>query len=190
MKDRMIITLFLFLVVASVTNAQKSEITLSGIISCDNSLNEPLSAVHVFNKNAKKGTLTDKNGEFSISMRKLDTIIFSTVQHVEKIYTIEKGESFDNKHIEFTLEEDTVWLDAVTVIGFKRLEDFKQEILQMKLPDDDVSMALPTVDKYARRNYTGDGQYEIKGPLTYLLKKIHRYSKRTKPTITAFPKPR
>ncbi len=184
MKYRMIIVLFPFLAVASVTNAQKSEITLSGIISCDNSLKDPLSAVHVFNKNTKKGTLTDKNGEFSISMRKQDTIIFSTVEHVEKMYTVEKGESFDNKRIEITLEEDTIWLDAVTVMGFKRLEDFKQEILQMKLPDDDVSLALPTVDKYARQNYTGDGQYEIRGPLTYLLKKIHRYGKRTKSTIT------
>ncbi|SMG22964.1 CarboxypepD_reg-like domain-containing protein [Marivirga sericea] len=179
MKGRMIITLFLFVVITLVTKAQKSEITLSGIISCDNSLNEPLSAVHVFNKNTKKGTLTDKNGEFSISMKKQDTIIFSTVQHVEKIYTIEKGKSFDNKHIEITLEEDTVWLEAVTVMGFKRLEDFKQQILQMKLPDDDVSLALPTVDKYAKQNYTGDGQYEIRGPLTYLLNKIHTYGKRT-----------
>jgi len=41
-------------------------------------------------------------------------------------------------------------------------------------------LVLPVIDKYAKQNYTGEGVFEIKGPLTYLSKKILAIGKREK----------
>jgi len=179
MKNRTVIFLVLFLLITIGVNAQK-KITLSGVILCEDSIKGPLNFVNVYNKNAKKGTISNTDGKFSIKMGKNDTILFSTIQHEEQVYYFKDGELYHDKSIEVALKQDTVWLEVFSVLGFKEFEEFKQEVIGLTLPANDISLALPVIEKYARRNATGEGQYEIRGPLTYLLKKIKLIDKRKK----------
>jgi len=190
-------TLFISIIISligiTVSNsiqAQQQEITLSGIILCEDSVKGPLGFVSVYNKNTKKGTVSNANGEFSISMGKNDTILFSTVQHVQQIYSIKANEIFYDKSIDISMEQDTIWLGVVSVIGFKEYEEFKKEVINLKLTRDKISINLPIIDKYANplaNKYANptfiEGQYELKGALTYLLKKIHVLENRPKDRV-------
>ena len=178
MKFKLVI-LFIFFAILTTVDAQKTEINLSGTVLCEDSLTGPLNLVNVYNKNTKKGTVSDVNGKFSIKMRRNDTILFSTVQHINQSYYIKQGEIFHDKNIIVKMKQDTVWLHVVSVMGFKQFEQFKQEVLNLKTANgNDISLTLPVVNKYAKRYYSGKGAIEIKGPLTYLSKKILSIKKR------------
>ncbi len=149
-------------------------IILSGNITCEDPVKGPLQDVHVFNKNKNLGTLSDENGNFKIEMGKNDTILFSTIQHVENSYILSDDHSFTDHSVDILMYQDTVWLDAVTIYGYLRMEEFKKEILSLDLPRDDISIAMPILDRYANQRATGQGKTILYGPLTTLLNKINR----------------
>jgi len=175
--------IFLCLVLASINNifAQvKSEndlITLSGIIICNDSIVGALPDVNIFNKTGNWGTTSDSNGHFSVRIGLNDTIWFSTIQHVEQFYVMPTTKSYQDHEIVIFMKQDTIWLNAVTIYGYYTLEKFKNEILQLDLPNDDISVAIPILDKYSKQRKTGDGNYIIEGPLTELFHKFNRISR-------------
>jgi acetylglutamate synthase len=171
-KSKIIVITLIVLAGFSTVNAQK-KITLSGAISCSEEEKSPLSFVNIYNVNTKRGTISDSEGKFKIKMGMNDTILFSTVQHLEQIYTIKKGDLFEDKSIEIDMVKDTVWLKVVSIMGFKEFDEFKKEVLELNLPQRDISMALPVVDKYAKQHKTGEGALELREPLIYLLKKFN-----------------
>jgi hypothetical protein len=153
--------------------AQNLEIKISGTVKCLEDSKKAIPFVYVYNKNTKKGTNTDTKGEFNINMSKNDTLIFSSVQHLEQIYYIKEGDFFHDKSIEIDMQQDTVWLDVVSVIGLKSYNDFKKEVIALHVPKGDISYTLPTVNKYAKQYKTGEGAIELTAPLTYLFNKIN-----------------
>lgn len=176
--DKIGIIIFIIIITPGFANAQENKITLSGTIGCSMPTMSVLSFVNIYNKNSKEGTISDTDGKFSIKMGKNDTILFSTVQHKEQSYYIKENDFFHDKSIEVSMVQDTIWLNAVSIMGFKEFEKFKQEVLQLKLSSKDISLALPVINKYAKQYDRGDGAIEIKGPLTYLTYKILSISKR------------
>jgi hypothetical protein len=172
----LIISIFFF---NDLKSQDQPVVIISGIVSCNDSSIGILENVNIFNKQSNRGTITNNEGEFEIEMGKNDTLLFSTIQHKEEIFTFPQNEEFTDKNIQVVMTLDTVILDVITVMGVKSFEAFKQELLQLKLEDNDISLALPVVDKYAKQHATGVGAYEIKGPLTYVLNKFQRIRKRS-----------
>lgn len=154
-------------------------VTISGVVSCNDTSIGILENVNIYNKQTSRGTTTNNKGEFEIKMSRNDTLFFSTIQHKEVIFTFPQNEGFVDKNIHVVMVLDTVILNVITVIGKKSFEAFKQELLQLELENNDISLALPVVDKYAKQHATGEGYYEIKGPLTYVLNKFQRIRKRS-----------
>ncbi|MBR9832413.1 carboxypeptidase-like regulatory domain-containing protein [bacterium] len=159
----------------SQTSAQAKKI--SGTVSCSSDSIMLLSYVNIYNLSSKKGTTTDTEGYFEIEMNKSDTILFSTVQHQEYYYYL-VDEVVPDKKINIELQQDTVYLEVVNIMGYKSYSQFKEELFQLDLSENDVSIAYPVIDKYARQYASGDGAFEIKGPLTYLSKKIGKLKER------------
>lgn len=161
--------------IAASQDLQERTITLRGKVICTKPFRGALENVAVFNTSKNSGTLTDKDGNLTLKMGQYDTIIFSTQQHKEYVYFLQKNETFGDKVLEVIMEPDTIWLDAVTVTGTRTLEEFKDEVLQLNITSDDkVSLALPVIDKYAKQFATGNGSLDLKGPLTYLTGKFSR----------------
>jgi cell fate (sporulation/competence/biofilm development) regulator YmcA (YheA/YmcA/DUF963 family) len=154
-------------------------VTISGMVSCIDTSIGILENVNVYNKQQEWGSITNGQGEFEIKMGRNDTLFFSTIQHKEEIFTFPKVEEFIDKNIHVTMILDTIILDVITVMGVKSFEAFKQELLRLKFKDDDISLALPIVDKYAKQHASGEGAFEISGPLTYIINKIQRIRKRS-----------
>lgn len=153
--------------------AQNEVITLSGTIISKEEHKKAIPFVNVYNKSTKEGTISDTEGQFSIQIGKNDTILFSTVQHIEQEYYIKEGEFFHDKNIVIDLHQDTIWLKTVSVMGFKEYDEFKKEVIALKLPHENISYAMPTINKYAKQHATGEGAIELKEPLTYLLEKMN-----------------
>lgn len=153
------------------------EILLGGKVNCIDPVNGALASVVVFNITKGYGTITRQDGGFNIYMTRKDTIVFSTAEHKDYYYMINNEQKFENHAIEVIMITDAIWLDAVTIMGYQSLEQFKKEILSLDIPQDNRDLALPIINKYARQLKTGDGETDLVGPLTYLQNKFVRYYK-------------
>ena len=90
--------LFTFLFVLNLS-AQDRTTILSGKITSDSLAVEN---VHIINKTSQRGTLSNNLGEFKIYVKEKDTLVFSDIQLVFKIITINKGH-IKNKKININL---------------------------------------------------------------------------------------
>lgn len=76
--------------------------------------NTPLFQVHIYNINTSKGTVSDKNGEFNLSVNKEDRLVFSSIAFEEK-YVIINNEILASKFLKVFLLENITELEEVEV---------------------------------------------------------------------------
>jgi iron complex outermembrane receptor protein len=74
---------------------------------------KPLSGVSVTVKATRKGTTTNENGEFTITVRKGDVLVFSSIGYESQEVRMEAQES-----VNITLTESTTALNEVTVVPY------------------------------------------------------------------------
>ena len=77
---------------------------------------KPLSGVSVTVKATRKGTATDENGEFSISVRREDVLVFSSIG-----YDTREVKVGDQTTMEIGLTEVSTSLNEIAVIGYGRV---------------------------------------------------------------------
>lgn len=119
------IALFLFVAIG-VIHAQR--ITVQGTVM-DNALNEPIIGATILDKdNSTNGTVTDYDGNFSLSVAPNATLIISYVGYITQEIPVNGRTS-----INISMEEDKQLLDEVVVIGYGSTRK------------DDLSMAVSTV---------------------------------------------
>lgn len=119
------IALFLFIAIG-VLHAQ--QITVRGTV-IDNVLSEPIIGATILEKNnPTNGTVTDFDGNFSISVASNATLVFSYVGYITQEIAVNGRTSID-----ILMEEDKQLLDEVVVIGYGSTRK------------DDLSMAVSTV---------------------------------------------
>lgn len=179
MKTRCTLIALLIVFSATLINAQEKLISIKGIVYCEDKLTGALQDVNIYNVNKSWGTSSDVSGLFEIKLGKQDTIYFSSIQHIEEKFYISDSVEFVDQFIEIVMMQDTTWLEVVTVIGFPTYEKFKQELLSLDLPSNDIFIARSIINKYAKFDYNA-GDMELKIPLTYLYKKYVRILKRKK----------
>lgn len=92
--------------------------------------------VHIINKNTNEGTTSDLDGRFNIEFNMKDTLIFSAVGFKKYSLTLVENE-IDSKdyYIRILLDQSSYELAPVNIYAFKDEAAFKQEILNMQLPD-------------------------------------------------------
>jgi hypothetical protein len=178
-KLRIALSVIITLMTFAGAKAQDSEkVTVSGTVFCEDSIMGILPDVAVYNMNRKTGTITDKNGAFSIQIGRNDTLIFSTVQHEDEFFYFRENEPFTDKVISVPMKMDNIYIDVVSVMGTGNYEAFKRELMNMEIPDNDPSVTLPVVNRYAEEYSTGEGAIKFRGPLTHLSEKIRKWKKR------------
>jgi len=162
---------------ASAVAQNQGTVKISGIVYNDDNIHSPLSDVAIFNWRLAKGTISNSKGEFIIEMKQNDTLVFSTVQHMDEKFFFRKNQVFENQEVSIQLKTDTIFLNMISIMGNGNYEEFKRELLDMEMPEGDHSLALPVVNKYAEEYSTGEAAIKINGPLTYLYHKIRKLKK-------------
>lgn len=113
--------LLCFLLICFSALGQENRILISGIIKNDSI---PIENVHIINKNSQKGTITNRLGQFKISVTDKDTLMISDIQYSNKIIVINQ-DILLNKYLEINLLELTNELDEVIVQQF---DDMSEEL--------------------------------------------------------------
>jgi len=113
--------LFLFLFNGILVHSQENRVLISGEIKNDS---VPIENVHIINKNAQKGAITNRIGQFKISVTDKDTLMISDIQFQNKIIIVNQDHLL-TKFIEINLLELTNELDEVVVQQF---DDMSEEL--------------------------------------------------------------
>lgn len=93
--------------------------------------------VHIINLSTNQGTTSDLEGRFNISISKEDTLMFSSVGFDKYKLTFSDHEiDSDSYFIRILLDQSSYELSPVNIFAFKDEAGFKQDILNMKLPED------------------------------------------------------
>ena len=113
--------LIIFLSIGFLAQAQENRVLISGEIKNDS---VPIENVHIINKNSWKGVITNRLGQFKISVTDKDTLMISDIQYQNKIIVVNQ-DNLLNKFIKINLLELTNELDEVIVQQF---DDMSEEL--------------------------------------------------------------
>jgi hypothetical protein len=106
---------------------------------------QPLPYAHILILNNYKGTISDKQGKFTLVTQVYDTIMFSSVGYRRKNVFIPDTLSEPFFNLEITLDRDTIMIGEVEIYPWKSYEEFKEAFLNLKLPDDDMERARKNI---------------------------------------------
>lgn len=114
-------SLIAFLFICFLAQSQENRILISGKVKNDTL---PIENVHIINKNSQKGTITNRLGQFKLSVTDKDTLMISDIQYQNKIIVV-NHDNLLNKYLEINLLELTNELDEVIVQQF---DDMSEEL--------------------------------------------------------------
>jgi len=128
----------------SLSYSQERELLqLSGMVFNKNT--EPVKFAHIVSKSTRRGTITDKNGLFTIITHENDTILFSCMSYKPTYYVVPDG--LDNYYytIDVEMEHDTIMIEEVIVLPWETYEEFKKAFLSLRIPEGDYEYALKNI---------------------------------------------
>ena len=161
----------------------EKDITLSGeIVNTEDG--ELIPYVHIINKNTSQGTTSDLDGKFKLHINKKDTLIFSAVGFNQYSLTLKENESgSDHYFLKIALNPSTYELAPVNIYAFKDEAGFKQDILNMRVPENrSPKIVIPGSYKGPRRDLSGN--FSLGSPISAVqnlfskeAKEIRKYQK-------------
>ncbi len=139
-KATILISYLLVAATFFVDGQERQYIQFSGFVMNEES--EPLPYVHIISLGSRRGTISDRNGIFSIITEPQDTIVFSSVGY--KLTYFELPALILDYHYthDVIMERDTILLEEVLVFPWPTYEEFKEAFLSLELPEDDYDFAI------------------------------------------------
>ncbi|MBN1952409.1 MAG: hypothetical protein JW801_14505 [Bacteroidales bacterium] len=106
---------------------------------------QPLPYAHILILNNYRGTITDREGIYSLVTSVGDSVMFSTLGYKKHILVVPDTlpESFLN--LDLVLLADTFMIAEVEIYPWKNYEEFKRAFLNVELPDDDLDHARKNI---------------------------------------------
>lgn len=136
-----IILLFFFPAVANAQfeKARDSVVQLFGIVMTADSL-EGIPNVSITIKGSNRGTMTNRDGVFSIAVLKGDRIEFSHVSYKTKQTTIPRNVEGNQYSIVQLLVRDTMYLPVAIIRPRPTKEQFARDFVNIKVDDDEMEI--------------------------------------------------
>ncbi len=130
----------LFLLIAGSARSQllfQQIETARGLIIND-STNQNIAFVHIYNESQRRGYITDEKGKFKIPASNGDTLVVSALGYVSKVVRV--SDSCFHPGITIKLLPRIYEIEEVTVRAFRDYEDFKRQFLALKLPETETAL--------------------------------------------------
>jgi len=139
--------LTLFILFSFFAIGQNDFIKVKGTIV--NQDNEPIPFANIILHKKHKGTISNKNGNFSFLANENDTLFFSCMGYKSTIFVLPQ---VNYPEIEFViaLETDTIFLKEATVFPWRNYKEFRQAFMVANPPKTDLDRAednLAMIDK-------------------------------------------
>ncbi|RAJ87858.1 carboxypeptidase-like protein [Chitinophaga dinghuensis] len=129
-----------FLLKAQIQEFKDSIIQISGITMTADSL-KAIPAVSIMVKGQGRGTISNRQGVFSIVVFKGDTLSFSAVGFKKKDYKIPVNLPGNAYSLIQLMIEDTTYLPATIIRPYLTKEEFERAFASMDIPDDAYEVA-------------------------------------------------
>lgn len=100
----------------------------------DDSLEYALPSVHVWNESTRMGTISNDSGEFRISLKNQDTIVFSALGYISSIMVVSPSW---NQLVR--LKPRLYEIDEVVIRRFSSYESFIYEVVHHELPETKIT---------------------------------------------------
>lgn len=112
----------------------------SGVVVTDSL--SPVPFTNIMIKNTYRGTMSDVFGYFSFVAQEGDTILFSAVGFLRDQYVVPSDLEESKYSMIHVMSRDTVRLRELAVYPWPSREQFKEAFLNLRLPDDDLQLAM------------------------------------------------
>ena len=124
---------------------KKKYIQLSGFTIDEESF-EPIPYIYVYDKNIRKGALSDAYGFFSIVVGTGDTLLFKSITYKQSTFIV--PDSLDNAHVTHfqSLISDVKELAEAVVTPYGTKEQLAYAMIYEDIPDDDLRRAQRNLD--------------------------------------------
>ncbi|MDN5203284.1 carboxypeptidase-like regulatory domain-containing protein [Fulvivirgaceae bacterium BMA10] len=116
---------------------EKQILQFSGVVVGEDSVSG-VPGVHIYVPKARRGTSTNFYGYFSMPVLAGDSIIISAVGYQRQSYIVAQSQKEDITEI-FELKLDTTYLEEVEIFPFPTEKEFKEAVLALKLPSEDLN---------------------------------------------------
>lgn len=129
---------------AQETNSQL--VQFSGIVMASDSLN-PVFYANIWDKNKRRGTVSNGQGFFSFVVHKGDTILFSAIGYQKAKMVVPATLSENTYSIIQFMKHDTIMLPTAVIYPWPAPHEFKQAFLALNIPDDDIARAQKNLEQ-------------------------------------------
>lgn len=182
LKTGLNIIVFLFLFLESGVGISQTEYALEGRLfsSVDSSF---VPASNIYTLPGKYGTISDQSGYFYMRITEKDTLYISTIGFMTQIIACKALIAEEKFRLQVFLEPKTYQLKQVDIVSFMTYEEFKVEILNLPLKEEqplDFSFESSLYAQLLRAPASGNFGIGINGVLTGL---SDRFSKEGKQRI-------
>jgi hypothetical protein len=134
----------------------------------------------IVEKKSKVGTVSDEAGFFSIVARPYDTLLVSAIGYSTFQYIVK--ESVENRvYDKIVLNSRTYQLEEVGVVGYKNYQQFKQDFVDLNLPEENVVYIPPPLPVYPNNSQP---TATVSGPFTRLYDKYSKRGKEAKKVVS------
>ena len=117
---------------------KKEVIQFSGVVVDEDSTSTGMFGVHVYVPTVGRGTVTNQYGYFSLPVLEGDSLVVSAIGY-QKQHFIIPGNQGDSYAVLVEMVVDTTVLSTVEIFPYPTEELFKEAILALNLPVDDMS---------------------------------------------------
>ncbi|HSU27963.1 MAG TPA: carboxypeptidase-like regulatory domain-containing protein, partial [Chitinophagaceae bacterium] len=135
---------------AQFETTRDSVVQLYGVVMTADSL-VGIPAVSVVVKGQNRGTITNRQGVFSIVVLKGDQIEFTHVTYKPKTITIPRNLEGNQYSVVQLMIVDTVYLPATIIRPRPTAAEFARDFVNTKVPDDNIEVARQNTDATKRR---------------------------------------
>jgi hypothetical protein len=129
---------------------QRKVIQFSGLIVTGDSL-APVPFTNIWVKNTRRGTISDFNGFFTITIRELDTLQFTAVGFKDVLYPVPDTLSSSRYSTIQLMTRDTINLPETVIYPWPTREQFRYAFLNTEIPDDDYDRAMKNLERAEMR---------------------------------------
>lgn len=127
--------LLFFVFVGKMLYAQRELMRIEGYVLSSDSL-KPIQNAHVISKIASRGSITDRDGKFSLVVATIDTLSLTSIGFERKLIAFDKQFVEKQNQLTILLKKEVFLLNEVVVKPFPDYRTFKETIISMesKLP--------------------------------------------------------
>lgn len=174
---------FLLIIIPEKDVFGQSAVNVTGTV-VNGQTGQPLPFVHIYTRSYKRGTISDDQGKFALTIDRADTLTFSSVGYDNEHFHPDPGSEAITQDVRIELTPRIYELEPVNVTAYPSIEQFKQDVLALEpAKDEKFELRIPkgyVLPPEGPGDVNLNPSIGIRGPATALYDAFSREAKERK----------